>query len=107
MTMGYNSLVGDMGASLSGGQTQRLLLARALYKQPSILFMDEATSHLDIDNETKITEQIQKLNITRLTIAHRPDTINKSDKILQLHNGKLKSASLCKREAETFDKTSA
>lgn len=51
MSMGYNSLVGDMGNQFSGGQIQRLLLARALYKQPKILFLDEATSHLDIKNE--------------------------------------------------------
>ncbi|GIU14594.1 hypothetical protein TUM4445_35850 [Shewanella sp. MBTL60-112-B2] len=64
-----------LGSQFSGGQVQRLLLARALYQQPSLLFMDEATSHLDIDNEAKISEQIKQLNMTRVIIAHRPETI--------------------------------
>jgi len=51
MPMGYNSLIGDMGSSLSGGQKQRLLLARALYKDPKILFLDEGTAHLDVEKE--------------------------------------------------------
>ncbi|WDE13325.1 peptidase domain-containing ABC transporter [Thalassomonas haliotis] len=89
MTMGYNALVGDMGASLSGGQVQRLLLARALYKRPDILFMDEATSHLDIKNEAKISKQISKLNMTRIIIAHRPETINQAGQVLQLEQGQL------------------
>jgi len=91
MTMGYNALVGDMGSSLSGGQRQRLLLARALYKKPSILFMDEATSHLDVSNEAKISEQIKHLKMTRIIIAHRPETINKANNILVMENGKLTS----------------
>ena len=89
MTMGYNALVGDMGASLSGGQVQRLLLARALYKRPDILFMDEATSHLDINSEVKISKQIGKLNMTRIIIAHRPETINQAGQVLQLEKGQL------------------
>ncbi len=89
MTMGYNALVGDMGSSLSGGQKQRLLLARALYKNPKVLLMDEATSHLDIDNEIKISDQIQHLNMTRIIIAHRPETINKANRIYRMENGKL------------------
>jgi ATP-binding cassette subfamily B protein RaxB len=87
MTMGYNSLVGDMGSNLSGGQIQRLLLARALYQSPCVLFMDEATSHLDKDNETKISEQIQHLPITRIMIAHRQETINMADQVYILRDG--------------------
>ncbi len=93
MTMGYNSLVGDMGSNLSGGQVQRLLLARALYQAPCVLFMDEATSHLDKDNEAKISEQIQHLPITRVMIAHRQETINMAEKVFHLEGGALTDAS--------------
>jgi len=89
MTMGYNSLVGDMGSNLSGGQVQRLLLARALYQSPCVLFMDEATSHLDKNNETKISEQIQHLPMTRIMIAHRQETINRAQHIYSLNEGTL------------------
>ncbi|MCL1102125.1 ATP-binding cassette domain-containing protein [Shewanella saliphila] len=89
MTMGYNSLVGDMGSCLSGGQLQRVLLARALYREPSILFMDEATSHLDKGNESRISEQVARLNMTRVCIAHRQETLSKADTIYELSNGVL------------------
>ena len=89
MTMGYNSLVGDMGSNLSGGQIQRLLLARALYQSPCVLFMDEATSHLDKDNEAKISEQIQHLAMTRIMIAHRQETINMTQNVYTLNDGAL------------------
>ncbi len=75
MPMGYNSLIGDMGTSLSGGQRQRILLARALYRQPRILFMDEGTSNLDITTERQVSAAIQDLGLTRIVIAHRPETI--------------------------------
>lgn len=89
MTMGYNSMVGDMGSNLSGGQVQRVLLARALYQSPCVLFMDEATSHLDNENEAKISEQIQHLSMTRVMIAHRQETINKAEKVFRLEDGKI------------------
>ncbi|WP_226996497.1 peptidase domain-containing ABC transporter [Thalassotalea crassostreae] len=89
MVMGYNTLVGDMGASLSGGQIQRILLARALYKSPTMLFMDEATSHLDKANEMYISKQIQLLSMTRIIIAHRQETIAQVDKVYTLVDGKL------------------
>ncbi|QOL25845.1 peptidase domain-containing ABC transporter [Thalassotalea sp. LPB0316] len=89
MTMGYNSLVGDMGSNLSGGQIQRLLLARALYQSPCVLFMDEATSHLDKSNEAKISEQIKHLTMTRVMIAHRQETISMADSVLVLQNKQL------------------
>ncbi|RPE01258.1 peptidase domain-containing ABC transporter [Candidatus Pantoea deserta] len=89
MPMNYQSLVGDMGSFLSGGQLQRILLARALYRDPQILVLDEATSHLDIYNEAQINSAIKSMNITRIIIAHRPETIRSADKIVILHNGKL------------------
>lgn len=84
MPMGYQTLVGDMGNVLSGGQKQRILIARALYQRPKILFLDEATSHLDVNKERQINEMIKSLGITRLMIAHRPETIASTDRIIQL-----------------------
>ena len=89
MTMTYDSLVGDMGANLSGGQIQRLFLARALYQSPNVLFLDEASSHLDSKNESLISKQIQQLSITRVMIAHRRETINMAETIYKLENGVL------------------
>ncbi|MDX5627108.1 MULTISPECIES: peptidase domain-containing ABC transporter [unclassified Brenneria] len=84
MPMGYSSFVGDMGSLLSGGQKQRLYLARALYRKPTILFLDESTSHLDEDNESLINEAISSLGITRIIVAHRPKTITLADKSFDL-----------------------
>ncbi|MBR7784217.1 peptidase domain-containing ABC transporter [Undibacterium luofuense] len=87
MPMGYQTLVGDMGSSLSGGQKQRLLLARALYKKPKILALDEATSHLDVDNESKVNDALKKLQLTRIMVAHRPETINAAERVVILLDG--------------------
>jgi len=84
MPMGYNSMVGDMGSSLSGGQIQRILLARALYRRPRILILDEATSHLDVIKESNINNAIQHLAMTRIIIAHRPETILSANRIIQI-----------------------
>ena len=84
MHMGYNTLIGDMGSALSGGQQQRLLLARALYQQPSILILDEATSHLDVPTEQRIAAMLAELRMTRIFAAHRPDTIRIADRVITL-----------------------
>ncbi|MGE8218479.1 MAG: peptidase domain-containing ABC transporter [Stenotrophomonas acidaminiphila] len=84
MPMGYESLVGDMGAALSGGQKQRIMLARAFFKNPRVLIMDEATSHLDGANEMKINEKIREINITRIIIAHRAETIASAGRMIRL-----------------------
>jgi ATP-binding cassette, subfamily B, bacterial CvaB/MchF/RaxB len=87
MPMGYHTLVGDMGGALSGGQRQRILLARALYRKPRILFLDEGTSHLDPAMEERINVEISKLAITRVIIAHRPQTVAAAERILVVHQG--------------------
>jgi len=84
MPMGYESIIGELGTGISGGQKQRLLIARALYQKPNILFMDEATSHLDVNNEKMINNAIESLNITRVIVAHRPSTIACADRIIDL-----------------------
>lgn len=91
MPMGYNTLVGDMGTVLSGGQKQRVMLARALYKKPKILFLDEATSHLDVHCEQRVNAAIRGLRITRIMIAHRPETIGSADRVVVLGQGKVES----------------
>ncbi|MFZ4122913.1 MAG: ATP-binding cassette domain-containing protein [Caulobacterales bacterium] len=75
MPMGYQSLVGDMGSTLSGGQKQRVMIARALYRRPRILILDEGTSHLDVDTERAVNAALSDLSITRIVVAHRPETI--------------------------------
>lgn len=84
MPMGYRTFIGDMGSSLSGGQKQRLLLARALYGGPSILVLDEATSHLDVTNEKNVSSKISDLKMTRVVIAHRPETIAMAGRVIDL-----------------------
>ena len=84
MPMGYETLVGDMGSSLSGGQMQRIVLARALYRAPRILLLDEATSHLDEENERAINEAIRLLPISRVIVAHRRSTLEMADRIIPI-----------------------
>ncbi|WP_051215761.1 peptidase domain-containing ABC transporter [Ferrimonas futtsuensis] len=87
LPMGYSSLVGDMGNQFSGGQVQRILLARALYKRPKILFLDEATSHLDLENEARILHEINGLTMTRIVISHRPETVKNVTRVLVIDSG--------------------
>jgi ATP-binding cassette, subfamily B, bacterial CvaB/MchF/RaxB len=84
MPMGYSTLVGDMGSALSAGQQQRLLLARALYQEPTVLILDEATSHLDVPMEQQIARMLSGLRMTRILAAHRPDTIASADRVISL-----------------------
>lgn len=85
MPMGFQTLIGDMGSVLSGGQKQRLLLARALYKRPRILLLDEATSSLDCALETRVNAAVAALKLTRLIVAHRPETIASADRVIAMH----------------------
>lgn len=89
MPMGYNTLIGDMGTVLSGGQKQRVLIARALYHQPSILLLDEATSHLDVVREKAVNAAIGNTPMTRIIVAHRPETILSADRVIMLDKGKV------------------
>ena len=89
MPMGWHTLVGDMGTSLSGGQRQRILLARALYKRPKFLFLDEATSALDVDREREVNAAIRQLEITRVIVAHRPETIASAGRVIVLQDGRV------------------
>ena len=85
--MGYNSLIGDMGTFLSGGQKQRVVLARALYRRPRILFMDEGASHLEVALEAQVNSAIKALGLTRIIIAHRPETIASASRVLTVRQG--------------------
>ena len=88
---GADTVIGEKGVRLSGGEKQRLGIARAIYRRPQLLYMDEATSNLDSDSELKIQTALEKLfeSVTAVVIAHRLSTIRKMDKILVLDSGKL------------------
>jgi ATP-binding cassette subfamily B protein RaxB len=84
MPMQYLSLTGDMGSSLSGGQKQRVLLARALYRNPSILILDEGTANLDEDTEKLIADLVSSLPLTRIIVAHRPELIRRASRCIRI-----------------------
>jgi ATP-binding cassette subfamily B protein RaxB len=89
MPMAFNTLIGDIGTGLSGGQKQRILLARALYKNPKIVVLDEATSHLDVWNEQAVNQAIKTIPLTRIIVAHRPETIQMAERVIVLQNGQV------------------
>ena len=89
MPMAYHSLVSDMGAALSSGQRQRILLARAMYRDPDVLFLDEGTANLDARTESEIADAIAALPITRIVIAHRPALIRRADIVLRVSDGRI------------------
>ena len=81
LPMAYQTLIGDMGVQLSGGQVQRVLLARAVYQQPCVLVLDEATSNLDINNEHRVNTGINQLLVTRIIVTHRESTLKYVDTV--------------------------
>ena len=87
MPMGYDSLIGDMGAALSSGQRQRIFLARALFRDPAVLFLDEGTANLDPGSEQRIANMIAGLRMTRIVIAHRPALVERADLVFTLDGG--------------------
>ena len=94
--MAYETFVGERGVRLSGGQSQRIGIARALYEQADVLILDEATSALDIDTEKKVIESIRasKINVTILMIAHRVTTLEFCDQVIKFDkNYKIKMGS--------------
>lgn len=99
MPMAYQSLIGDMGAALSAGQRQRILLARALYRDPDILFLDEGTANLDEENERAIAAMIARLPVTRIVVAHRPALVARADLVYRLDGGRMAKA---ERSASAF-----
>ena len=82
---------------MDGGQKQRVILARALYRQPLILFLDEATSHLDVRRERLVSDAVRAMKITRIIIAHRRETIASADRVLTLRDGRLTETALAPR----------
>ncbi len=95
---GLDTFIGEKGVKLSGGEKQRVGIARAVFKEPQILFLDEATSHLDTESEEKIKDSLHRFfqNVTAIVIAHRLSTIREMDRILVLENGTI-------LESGTFD----
>lgn len=89
MPMKYNTPISEMGMNLSGGQRQRIVLARALLNDPKILILDEATSSLDLVNESLISKYLSEMGCTRVVIAHRLSTIIDSDFIIVLDKGEV------------------
>jgi ATP-binding cassette subfamily B (MDR/TAP) protein 1 len=90
-TQGYNTLVGEVGIKFSGGQRQRLAIARAIVRRPAILIFDEATSALDVTSERIVQAALDKVsqNRTTIIIAHRLSTVMGADKIIVLSKGKV------------------
>ena len=89
MPMGMHTMLTDGGTSFSGGQRQRLMIARALARRPRVLLLDEATSALDNRTQSIVTEAVAGLALTRVIIAHRLSTIEKVDRVLVLDQGRL------------------
>ncbi len=103
--MGYLALVGDLGSSLSAGQKQRLLIARALYRQPAVLLLDEGTANLDEENEERLANLITGLPMTRIVVAHRPALVRRADRVFRLSAGGLAEVSIEADEGEQQPET--
>jgi ATP-binding cassette subfamily B protein RaxB len=107
MPMGYESMVGDMGSVLSGGQLQRVLLARALYPNPKVLILDEGTANLDAENEAKILDTLKALSVTRIAVAHRPATLEAAGRTVTISKGSLVTHEMTERATALRDKALA
>ena len=91
LPQGADTLIGEKGVKLSGGEKQRVGLARAIFKDPELLLLDEATSHLDVESEAKIQDSLHKFfqSVTAIVIAHRLTTIKEMEKIFVMEGGKI------------------
>jgi ABC-type bacteriocin/lantibiotic exporter with double-glycine peptidase domain len=87
LPMGYETVIGDGGTGLSGGQIQRLALARAVLARPGVLVLDEATSALDPTTEARVIRRLRALGCTLIVVTHRPDVAAQADRVLVMHNG--------------------
>ncbi len=98
--VGLGACMNRKPSDLSGGQKQRILLARALYKQPKLLFLDEATSHLDVARESTVNAAVRDLQLTRIIVAHRPQTIASAERVISLEGGKVSQDLRVVRDAD-------
>lgn len=91
LPVGIDTTIGEKGVKLSGGERQRVGIARAVFKEPQILFLDEATSHLDVESEEKIQDSLHQFfqEVTAIVIAHRLTTIKEMDRILVIDDGRI------------------
>jgi ABC-type bacteriocin/lantibiotic exporter with double-glycine peptidase domain len=89
MPMGMHTVISEGGTNLSGGQRQRLMIARALALKPKIILLDEATSALDNQTQSIVTESLDRLNVTRIVVAHRLSTIRNADRIYVVEAGRV------------------
>lgn len=89
MPMGMHTITSEGSSTFSGGQAQRIMLASALVRNPSVLLLDEATNWLDNETQSKVIEEIEKLSMTRIVSAHRLSTIRRADRIYVLQDGKI------------------
>jgi ATP-binding cassette subfamily B protein RaxB len=89
LPMGYQTPAGDLGQILSGGQRQRVQLARALYRRPTVLLLDEATSALDVAREREVLRTLDAIGATRVTVAHRPETLAAAERVVVLQGGRI------------------
>ncbi|MCB1694065.1 MAG: ATP-binding cassette domain-containing protein, partial [Pseudomonadales bacterium] len=89
LPMGYESLIGEMGTSLSAGQVQRVLIARALYRRPRILLLDEGTAHLDSKTEELVMKRLLSMGITCVFVTHNKSMLPLADKILFMEKARV------------------
>ncbi|EPF3204297.1 ATP-binding cassette domain-containing protein [Klebsiella pneumoniae] len=99
LPMGYFTPVNDCCNVLSAGQKQKILLARALFRNPKLLVLDEATSNLDAQSEDEINQLILSLDCTKIIVSHKDEAMSIADKIIDIDNGEIKSTTVINNKA--------